>query len=106
MAKEHFAYFDEAPAGIVASIALLGQKVARVMKPLYGVDRVAFLFTGGDIAHVHAHVVPMHEQTDITSSRHIADDAVTFRPMPRASDRELAGTARERASCLATARSA
>ena len=34
-------------------------------------DRVAFLFTGGDVAHVHAHVVPMQEKTDITSARYI-----------------------------------
>jgi len=49
----------------VASIAVVGQKLAAVMKRLYRVPRVALLFTGGDVAHVHAHVVPMHEKTDI-----------------------------------------
>jgi len=41
------------------------------MKEDYHVDRVAFLFTGGDVAHVHAHGVPMHAKTDITSARYI-----------------------------------
>ena len=41
---------------------------------------VAFLFTGGDVAHAHAHVVPMHEKTGITSRRCFAE-------------RELAGVA-------------
>jgi len=105
MPKQHFAYFDVAPADVITSIALLGQRLARVMKQLYRVDRVAFLFTGGDIAHVHAHVVPMHDKTDITSRRYIVEDAITFRAMPRASDHELAATARELVSRLA-ARSA
>jgi len=91
--KQHFPYFDDAPADIIASVVLVGQKCARAMKRLYGVPRVALLFTGGDIAHVHAHVVPMHEKTDITSRRYIVEDAVTFRSMPRADDGELAETA-------------
>jgi len=104
MPKVHFAYFDVTPAEVIASIAVLGQKLARVMKQLYGVDRIAFLFTGGDIAHVHAHVVPMHEKTDITSRRYIVEDAVTFRAMPRAADHELAATACELSQRLASAR--
>src|SRR5438270_658501 len=56
VSKAHFAYFDEAPAEVVSSIVLLGQKLAVVMKRLYRVPRVAFLFTGGDIAHLHAHI--------------------------------------------------
>ena len=40
------------------------------MKAVYNVNRVAFLFTGGDVPHAHAHVIPMHEKTDITSARY------------------------------------
>jgi histidine triad (HIT) family protein len=54
---------------------------------------VAFLFTGGDIAHVHAHAVPIHERTDITSRRYIVEETVTFRGLPPASDAGLASTA-------------
>jgi hypothetical protein len=41
------------------------------MREVYGVERVAFLFTGGDVAHVHARVVPLPENTDITSARYL-----------------------------------
>jgi histidine triad (HIT) family protein len=93
--RDHFPYFDEAPAEIVCAIALLGQRIALALKKLYGVPRVAFLFTGGDIPHLHAHVVPMHEKTDITSRRYIAEDHVTFRAIPEVAASELARTADE-----------
>ena len=93
--REHFDYFDGAPPEIVCAIVLLGQRIARALKKLYGVPRVAFLFTGGDIAHVHAHVVPMHEKTDITSRRYIAEEHVTFRDIPAAAASELSRTAEE-----------
>ena len=51
----------------------VGQRLARKLKSVYRVDRVAFLFTGGDVSHVHAHVVPLHEKTDITSARYITN---------------------------------
>jgi len=93
VSKEHFPYFDEAPAEVVSSILLLGQKLAVAMKRLYRVPRVGFLFTGGDIAHVHAHVVPMWEKTDITSRRYILEERLTFRPLPCPPETELVATA-------------
>jgi histidine triad (HIT) family protein len=91
--RDHFPYFDEAPSEVVCAIAQMGQKIARALKRLYRVPRVAFLFTGADIDHVHAQVVPMLEKTDITSRRYIIEDAVTFRAMPQASEVELASSA-------------
>ncbi len=87
--RDHFDYFDTAPPDLVCAVAVLGQKLAGAMKRRYGVPRVAFLFTGGDVMHVHAHVVPMLETTDITSRRYIAEEALTFRGMPRAADADL-----------------
>jgi hypothetical protein len=40
-------------------------------------------------------VVPMHEKTDITSRRYIAEDRVTFRAVPEVAAGELARTADE-----------
>jgi histidine triad (HIT) family protein len=91
--RDHFPYFDEAPSEVVCAIAHTAQKIARALKGLYRVPRVAFLFTGADIAHVHAHVVPILEKTDITSRRYIIEDAVTFRAMPQTSEVELASSA-------------
>jgi histidine triad (HIT) family protein len=67
---------------------------------------VAFLFTGGDIAHVHAHAVPIHEETDITSRRYIVEQTVTCRSLPCASDRDLARTASDLRRALAGRRRA
>jgi histidine triad (HIT) family protein len=99
--REHFPYFDDAPADLLAAIVTVGQKLARAMKQTLHVPRVAFLFTGGDIAHVHAHAVPIHDETDITSRRYIVEETVTFRGLPCASERELARTAADLRRALA-----
>jgi histidine triad (HIT) family protein len=91
--REHFPYFDDAPAELLADVVTVGQKLARAMKQTLQVPRVALLFTGGDIAHVHAHAVPIHEETDITSRRYIVEEAVTFRCLPCPSEAALARTA-------------
>jgi histidine triad (HIT) family protein len=103
MPKQHFAYFEDMPSGIAASVLGLGQKLARAMKGIYRVPQVGFLFTGSDIAHVHAHVVPMREKTDLTSRQYIAEQTLTFRETPRMSDRELAETAAELGAALQSA---
>jgi histidine triad (HIT) family protein len=93
--RDPFAYFEDLPGATASRIVHLGQRLSRAMKALYGVERVAFLFTGGDHAHAHAHahVVPMHEKTDITSRRYIAEETLTFRSTPRASADDLAAAA-------------
>lgn len=87
--KAHFETFDEMPADLAADIVALGQRLARAMKPLYGVARVGFAFIGTDVAHVHAHVVPMVAKTDLTSRRYIVEEEVTFRLPPHPPAEEL-----------------
>lgn len=91
--REHHAVFDDLPPGTAARIVHVGQRVAKALKQLHGVSRVAFLFTGGDVAHAHAHVLPMHEKTDVTSRRYIVEEHLTFRSTPQASAEELSGVA-------------
>ena len=91
----HVETFEALPAAVAAKVMEAGQRLARAQKRLYGVDRVAFLFTGGDIPHVHAHLVPMHDKTDITSRRYIAEAELTFRPPPSPPEPEMAATARD-----------
>ncbi len=69
--KSHVATFELLPPALASKIMMLGQQLARQMKAVYKVERIAFLFTGGDVAHTHAHVVPMHDKTDITSARYL-----------------------------------
>jgi len=102
IAKQHYPSFDETPADILTEIVLLGKKLAAATKQLYAAPRVAFLFTGGDVAHVHAHLVAMHEKTDITSRRYIVEDKLTFRAMPPVPEAELARIASELRQALAS----
>ena len=99
--REHVPFFEDLPAASASRITEIGQRLARALKALYGVPRVAFLFSGGNIAHAHAHVVPMQEKTDITSRRYIAEDQLTFRSTPRASAAELAASAARLRAALA-----
>ncbi len=87
--RQHYPFFDDMPPELAAEVVAMGQKIARAQKALYGVARAGFLFTGVDVPHVHAHVVPMHETTDLTSRRYIAEENLTFRPTPRATPEEL-----------------
>lgn len=91
--REHHACFDDLPAATAGHIVQIGQRLARALKRIHAVPRVAFLFTGGDVAHAHAHVVPMHEKTDVTSRRYVAERHLTFRPLPASSDEELSSNA-------------
>lgn len=100
ISRQHHPYFEDLPPVTASEIIHLGQRLSFVMKQLYGVQRVAFLFTGGDHAYAHAHVVPMHEKTDITSRRYIAEEKLTFHSIARASEQELADTAEKLRTAL------
>src|SRR5262245_22806550 len=91
--RDHYAYFDDLPPDLAAAAIQLGQRLAALLKRTEGVRRVSFCFTGGDVAHAHAHIVPLHAPTDITSRRYIVEEQVTFRPTPRVPDAELAALA-------------
>lgn len=87
--RDHYPTFDDLTAELASRIIVLGQRLARILKAENGVSRAAFLFTGGDIAHAHAHVLPIIAATDVTSRRYIVEDEVTFRAIPRPSEEEL-----------------
>lgn len=99
--RQHRVSFDELPPDLACDIVALGQRLAAALKRLYRVPRVAFLFTGTDVAHAHAHVVPMIEPTDITSRRYIAEETLTFRSTQRAAPAELDDVARRIRAVLA-----
>lgn len=77
--RGHVETFEQLPAPLANRILAVGQQLARRMKELYKVERVAFFFTGTDVAHAHAHVVPMHEKSDITTSQQLRADAETLK---------------------------
>jgi histidine triad (HIT) family protein len=91
--REHYPYFDALPSEVAHEILHVGQRLAPVLREQWKVERVAFMFTGTDVVHAHAHVLPMVEPTDVTSRRYIAEERLTFRTTPRVPDPELAATA-------------
>ena len=86
----HHPYYDDLPPALAAHIVQVGQRIGRSLKEIYKVKRAAFMFTGGDVAHAHAHVLPMVSPVDITSRRYIAEEKLTFQSTPRMPDEELA----------------
>lgn len=98
--KIHYAYFDDLPPDLAGRIVVLGQSLARCLKQIYKVQRVGFVFTGNDIQHAHAHVIPLHHPTDITSRRYISEDQVTFVDRPELTDREMSDIASDVAKAL------
>ena len=71
IARRHIETFEQLPPDLAGKIVSLAQQLARRMKAVYGVERVGFVFTGTDVPHAHAHVVPMHDKNDFTSARYI-----------------------------------
>lgn len=93
MPKQHYDYYEQMPADLAASVMHAGQRLGKAIKKLYGVQRVGLMFTGTDVAHTHAHIVPLVETTDLTSRRYIAEESLTFRPLEVAAPDDLQKTA-------------
>lgn len=96
--RQHFPYYDDVRPDVANEIMQIAQRLAPALRAGFQVERVGLFFTGVDIAHAHAHVVPMVEPTDVTSRQYIAEPALTFRPAPLAPAAELAAAA-ERIKC-------
>ena len=100
--KTHYSYFEEMPADLMAHIATLAQRLARLMMTIYQPMRVGMIVSGTDVPHMHAHVCPMHEKYDVTSARYITSPNPTFALPPRATPEDLTREAERLKAALAT----
>jgi histidine triad (HIT) family protein len=91
--REHFAFYDDLPPAVANEVMRVAQRLAPALRAGFRVERVGLFFTGVDIAHAHAHVVPMVEPNDITSPRYIAEETLTFRPAALAPAAQLDASA-------------
>jgi len=66
--KQHFDYFTNLPEDLAAHIVRVGNDIGRkmleVLKP--PLMRIGFV-VHGFVPHVHYHVIPQHDEDDITS---------------------------------------
>jgi histidine triad (HIT) family protein len=88
--KAHHVWFEDVPEALATKITTCAQRIARAMKPLYGVERVAMFYTGIHVAHAHAHVVPMHHVHDVTSAAYLHDGLAGFSTPPQLPGAEMA----------------
>lgn len=96
--KAHHVWFEDLPQGLATKITTCAQHIARTMKQVYEVERVAMFYTGIHVPHAHAHVVPMHHVHDVTSTAYLRDgtDSFTTPPqIPAAKMAEVAAKLRE-----------
>ncbi|MGY6695292.1 MAG: HIT family protein [Roseinatronobacter sp.] len=91
--KDHHVWFEDLPEPLATRITTCAQKLARVMKPLFKVDRVAMFYTGIHVPHAHAHVVPMHHVHDVTSAAYLRDGLESFSIPPQQDPENLANMA-------------
>lgn len=93
ISREHAPYFEDMAPATAARMIHAGQKLSRAMKQVYGVERVGFIFSGGDIKHSHAHVFPVFDRFDITSGQFFPGQALDYTEMPLIGVEERAATA-------------
>lgn len=96
--KDHHVWFEDLPQGLATQITTCAQQIARAMKQIYRVERVALFYTGIHVPHAHAHVVPMHHVHDVTSAAYLRDGSDSFSAppqMPPEKMAEVAATLRE-----------
>ena len=93
--RDHYACFDDMPPDLACEIMRLGQRVARALKAQYKVARAGFVYSGNDVAHAHAHVLPLFETDDITSARYYSKRPVQRRVITPPTVQQAALTAQE-----------
>jgi len=91
--RAHHVWFEDLPPPEAAAVMALSQAVARALKSLHRVERVALFFTGIHVPHAHAHLVPMHHRHDVTSTAYLGAGVEGYTLPPRLPEAEMAALA-------------
>ena len=91
--REHHVWFEDLPEHLATAVTSCAQRLARAMKRLYRVERVAMFYTGIHVPHAHAHVVPMHHVHDVSSKAYLADGIDGYAVPPQLPAEEMAAIA-------------
>lgn len=101
--KQHHVWFEDLPEPLATAVTGCAQRLARSMKRLYGVERVAMFYTGIHVPHAHAHVVPMHHVHDVSSGAYLADGPDGYALPPQLPAEKMADIAADLSSGFITA---
>ncbi len=93
--KAHHVWFEDLPQYLATRITTCAQRLARRMKTLYDVERVAMFYTGIHVPHAHAHVVPMHHVHDVTSQVYLSEGVNAYATPPQLPATEMEEIARQ-----------
>lgn len=72
--KQHIDHFIDLPDAIAAHIAVIGNRIGRRMQEMLKPKRVGMVISGFGVAHAHYHVIPMHDENDITSQQYVINE--------------------------------
>ena len=71
--KVHFTEILETEDKVVEEIFVTGKKFGEKLKEIFKPDKVAFVVAGQGVPHLHLHLIPMNQESDLDP--HIAKEA-------------------------------
>ena len=61
--------WTDAPAPVAAHLASVAQAIGAAQEDAFGVPRAGMAIAGFDVPHLHLHVIPLRDETDILLSK-------------------------------------
>lgn len=73
--KKHISYLFDMEDEALSRLMIAGKKVARTLKKAFNpqTGKVGVMVAGGEVPHVHIHLIPMDHETDLTFERQRSD---------------------------------
>jgi histidine triad (HIT) family protein len=76
VAKVEIDHFADVPEPYYSAIFATAKRLSPALQKATGCARVAAMFAGYEVPHVHYHLIPTHDESDLDMSRaHAADPA-------------------------------
>jgi histidine triad (HIT) family protein len=76
--KKHVPNFLDLEDKLYLSVMKVAKQLATVIDEKLEPEKVGLIIAGWDVAHVHIHVIPMHDYHDITSKRMLEGTSTTL----------------------------
>ena len=78
--KLHIDHFSDLPDAAATKVLLVAQRLTKKLRAVLKPPRVGLLIGGFHVPHAHVHLVPMHDDHDLTSQNYakVADGKVAY----------------------------